>query len=192
MYVLGFSIVFILFGSLFGLGGAVLYKYRSLLGRLGGVLVIFFGLVMLGAIKFNFLYSDKRFHLSNSLVPGRLSSSFLLGATFAFGWTPCVGPILGSVLTLAAASATVYKGMLLLAVFSSGLALPFLAAALGGGWAMAKLKSFNKYLHIVSVVGGVVLVIFGLMLVFNVFSAWAGYVFNRLDFLQYERLINYL
>ena len=129
LYVVGFSAVFILLGSLFGLGGAALVRYRIWLSRIGGVFVIFFGLYMMNLLRLpflKFLNTDTHIRATQWIRPGNPVSSFLFGATFAFGWTPCLGPILGSVLFLASTSGTVGQGAFLLAIFSLGLAVPFL------------------------------------------------------------------
>ena len=146
LYVIGFSAVFIVLGSLFGLGGQALAKYRVLFAQIGGVFVIFFGLFMLGVLHkvpgLGFLSGEKQFKAARHLQPGNPVSSLIFGATFAFGWTPCVGPILGSVLLLASASATVGQGAFLLFVFSLGLAVPFLLIALGVGRATKYIQAY--------------------------------------------------
>jgi cytochrome c-type biogenesis protein len=129
LFVVGFSFIFILLGSLFGLGGSALAQYRIWLSRIGGIFVILFGLFMIGVLRLPFLNVEKNIGAIMALKPGNPASSLIFGATFAFGWTPCVGPILGSILTLAAASATVSQGAFLLSVFSLGLAVPFLIIA---------------------------------------------------------------
>lgn len=130
-YVLGFSAIFITFGVLAGFLGSALAPYRIWLTRIGGIVVILFGLFMLNVFKIPFLLSEKQLRIPGVLKRGRPISSFALGAAFGFGWTPCVGPILGSVLLLASASATALEGGFLLLVFSLGLAIPFLAIAAG-------------------------------------------------------------
>lgn len=195
-YVIGFSIIFILLGSLFGLAGSILAKYRILLSRVGGVFVIFFGLYMiLGVFKlpiFNFLSREKQFRVGRFIKPGTPSSSLIFGSAFAFGWTPCVGPILGSVLLLASASATVLQGAFLLAVFSMGLAIPFLLIALGIGSAAKYLNKISRYLGFVSVIGGVFLIFLGVLLVTNQFALWLAYAFQLFNFIDYEILLDYL
>lgn len=147
-YVIGFSVIFILLGSLFGLAGSVLFKYRLWLSRIGGIFVILFGLYMiLGAVKIpflSFLGADKRLQITKVIKPGNPLSSFLFGTAFGFGWTPCVGPVLGSILLLASSSATVSSGAFLLTVFSLGLAVPFLAIALGVGSAQNFLNKISR------------------------------------------------
>lgn len=191
LYVIGFSLVFIILGSLFGLGGAALAKYRIWLSRIGGVFVIFFGLYMLNIFKLPFLNFEKRL-VPSSIKPGSPAASFLFGSSFAFGWTPCVGPILGSILLLSSSSGTVGQGAALLAIFSAGLAVPFLAIAAGIGRASNFLSRASKYLKWVSVIGGIFLIFLGVLLVTNQFAAWLGYAYGLFDFFDYDKLLDYL
>ncbi len=196
LYVIGFSVVFIVLGSLVGLGGAALIQHRILLGRIGGVFIIIFGLYMLNALKLNFLNflgGEHRIPIMNKLRPGTPLSSLIFGSTFALGWTPCVGPILGSVLVLAASSATVGQGTVLLAVFSLGLALPFLFMAAAIGWLAPRMQNLTKYLHWVSVIGGIFLVFLGVLLVMNRLGFFISWFFQVTRFLNIEeRLYDYL
>ena len=142
-YVIGFSLVFITLGILFGLLGVIAGPYRVWFSRVGGIFVIIFGLYLTGILKLsflNFLQGEKHFRFTRHLKPGSPVSSLVFGATFAFGWTPCVGPILGSILALAAAKTTVLQGGFMLLVFSAGLAVPFLLVALGIGSAPPYIK----------------------------------------------------
>ncbi len=192
LYVIGFSLVFIILGSLFGLGGAAFFKYRLLLSQIGGVFVIFFGLFMMGVLKLPFLNFEKHVGGMKALKPGNPASSLIFGAAFAFGWTPCVGPILGSILTLAASTATVGQGAFLLAVFSLGLAVPFLTIAASIGSASSYLAKVSKYLNIISFVGGVFLVFLGILLFTNKLGVWVAYFYQWFDFINYENLLEYL
>ncbi|MBI2459749.1 MAG: sulfite exporter TauE/SafE family protein [Parcubacteria group bacterium] len=192
LYVMGFSLVFIILGSLFGLGGGALIKYRLWLSRLGGLFIIFFGLFMLGILKLPFLNTEKHLSRIKFLKPGNPASSLLFGATFAFGWTPCVGPILGSILLLAAARATIGQGAFLLAVFSLGLATPFLLIAASIGSASAYLAKLNKYLNLVSIVGGVFLIFLGVLLLTNNLNIWTSYFYRAFSFINYNKLLDYL
>ncbi|HEY4510183.1 MAG TPA: cytochrome c biogenesis protein CcdA [Candidatus Paceibacterota bacterium] len=182
LYVIGFSSVFILLGTLFGLGGSFLFQYKEILVKLGGVLVIALGLYMAGSALglpfFRFLETDRRFRLAGKLTPGKPISSLLFGASFALGWSPCVGPILGVILTLAASSATIGQGTFLLFVFSLGLAIPFLLTALAVGWASEHFAKIAKYLNWVSVIGGIFLVTLGLMMLMNSYIFWIGLVYR--------------
>ncbi|MEK7122625.1 MAG: cytochrome c biogenesis protein CcdA [Patescibacteria group bacterium] len=195
LFVLGFSAVFIFFGSLFGLGGVAFAKYRILLQQVGGAVVTLFGLYMIGLLKLpalSFLESEHHFSLGRYLKPGQPVSSLIFGMTFAVGWTPCVGPILGSILTLAASSATVGTGALLLAVFSVGLGLPFLVIAATIGSASRALQKLDRLMHGISIVGGVFLVFLGFLLLTNGFSAWVGWFYQLFNFINYDALLDYL
>jgi cytochrome c-type biogenesis protein len=195
-YVIGFSIIFILLGSLFGLAGSILFKYRIWLSRVGGAFVILFGLYMiLGAVRIpflSFLSTDKRLQFTKFVKPGNPLSSFLFGTAFGFGWTPCVGPVLGSILLLASSSATVGSGALLLTVFSLGLAVPFLAIAAGIGSASGFLNRISRHLGWISAIGGIFLIFLGLLLVTNKFAFWLSYAYGLFDFINYESLLEYL
>ena len=192
LFVVGFSFIFILLGSLFGLGGSALAQYRIWLSRIGGIFVILFGLFMIGILRLPFLNIEKNIGRIKALKPGNPTSSLIFGATFAFGWTPCVGPILGSILTLAAASATVGQGAFLLSVFSLGLAVPFLIIAVGIGSASNYISKLSKYLNVISIVGGLFLVFLGILLFANKLGLWIAYFYQWSDFINYERLLDYL
>lgn len=206
-YVIGFSAVFILLGSLFGLGGSVLLQYRFILVRLGGVFIILFGFFMLApaitAITkekinllrlpiFSILLKDRQPGFTKKLKPGKPLSSLIFGATFAVGWSPCIGPILGSVLTLAASSATLGQGSFLLFVFSLGLAVPFLLTALAIGWATEHLAKIGKYLNWVSAIGGAFLILLGLVMVTDNFALWTSLFYKYFNFINYESILQYL
>lgn len=192
LYVVGFSIVFILLGSLFGLGGSLLVRYRLWLSRIGGIFVIIFGLYMMHLLNIPFFQSEKRFHPTRLLRPGQPVSSLIFGMTFAFGWTPCVGPILGTVLTLAASEATVLPGALLLTVFAAGLAVPFLIVAYAAGSATAYMQRIGKYLNVISIIGGAFLVFLGILLVTDNLRTWVSFFYQIFDFINYDRLLDYL
>lgn len=191
-YVIGFSTVFIVLGSLLGLGGQALGQYRIWISRIGGVFVIIFGVYMVGVLKLSFLSAERTFNVSKIVRPGNPTSSFLFGSAFAFGWTPCVGPVLGSILTLAASSATVASGAFLLAVFSLGLAVPFLIIALFVDRASQGIAVISKYLKIISIIGGIFLIFLGVLLVTNMFSLWLSYAYNLFNFINYDALLDYL
>ena len=191
-FILGFSIVFILFGTLAGVIGQGLTPYRIWLTRIGGIFVILFGLFMLGVFNIPFLQADKRIQAPKWLKVGKPSSSLAIGSAFAFGWTPCVGPILGSILLLASTSGTALQGMMLLTVFSIGLAVPFLLVALGFSHATAYINKLSKYLKWVSIIGGVFLIILGFLLVTNNFSLLIQYGFELFGFLEYDALLDHL
>lgn len=226
-FILGFSAVFIIMGTLIGFVGATfLAPYRIWLSRLGGIFVILFGLFMLhphtnvildaflakflssfrhllfkitqlfgvgvNVLKIPFLTVERQFKAPALFARGRTLNSFILGSAFAFGWTPCVGPILGSILLLASTSATAFQGSLLLAVFSAGLAVPFLALALGIGQASQFISKISKYLSVVSIIGGILLIFLGLLLLTGNMALLISWGYRLFRFLNYERLLDYL
>jgi cytochrome c-type biogenesis protein len=191
-FILGFSLIFIIFGVLAGFLGQTLAPWRIWLARIGGVLIILFGLFMLGVFKLPFLASDKRLPIFKWLKLGHPSSSFFIGGTFALGWTPCVGPILGSILLLAGTSATALEGGLLLSVFSLGLAIPFIFIAMGFSRATKYITAISKYLKWVSIIGGIFLILLGGLLVTDNFGLTIQYGYELLDFINYDRLLDYL
>lgn len=195
IYVLGFSIVFIGLGVIFGLFGSALVDLRMWLTRIGGIFIIFFGLYLTHIFSWKrlaFLSSDKRFHITDKLKPGTPLSSFIFGATFAFGWTPCVGPILGTMLLLVSTQGTVLQGALLLSVFSLGLGLPFLAVALGISHALEYIKKITPFLHVISIIGGLFLIFIGILLLTNNMAHWIDLFYQAFDWLNYDTLYNYL
>lgn len=191
-FIAGFSFVFIAFGVLAGFAGVALAPYRIWLARIGGILVILFGLFMLGFFKLPFFQSDKRIPIPKWLTLGKPSSSFFIGGTFALGWTPCVGPILGSILLLAGTSGTAVQGGLMLMVFSLGLAVPFLVIAFAFSKATIYIEKISTYLKWVSIVGGIFLIILGLLLLTDNFGLTIQYGYQLLEFINYDTLLEYL
>lgn len=179
-FVLGFSAVFILLGAAASTMGGILDDFSELIARLGGVVVILFGLHMTGVVRIPFLMQDVRVHSYRTSHWGYLSS-FLMGVFFSAGWSPCVGPVLGAILTLSLSGKSLVWGTTLLAAYSAGLAIPFLAAALGIGWVMEALRRYAKALHVIEIVMGVILVIVGALLVAGTFSGLAR-IGNFVDF----------
>ncbi|PCI29956.1 cytochrome C biogenesis protein [Candidatus Wolfebacteria bacterium] len=190
-FVLGFSAVFIIFGTLAGLLGQALVPYRLWLTRIGGAFVIIFGLYMLDILKLP-IFKGKNLAVPKWLELGKPSSSFVIGSTFAFGWTPCVGPILASILLLASTSTTAFQGAFLLAVFSLGLAIPFLLVAFAFGKATQYIKNIEKYLNAINIIGGIFLVILGILLVTGQFNLLIIYGFELLRFFNYEAIYEFL
>lgn len=191
-FILGFSVIFTLFGVLAGLVGSALVDYEMWLARVGGVLIIIFGLFMLGVFKLPFFRQAGSLPIPRWLSPGRPTSSFLIGGTFALGWTPCIGPILGSILLLAGTSGDIVQGGFLLAVFSFGLAIPFLALSAGFAGMSKYIQRISKHLRWVSIVGGVFLIALGLLLVTDQFQLTIQYGYELLEFVNYRELQNYL
>lgn len=173
-FVLGFSVVFIALGAVATGVGQVVNEYHSLLSKIAGVIVIIFGLHLTGILKIKALYADKRMHD----VKGSSSAigSFAVGFAFAFGWTPCIGPILATILVLASAQGTVLKGVVLLAVYSLGLAVPFLLTSLGVDRFLAFYSRFRKHLHTVEVLSGILLIAIGVLIFLNNLRLLSGYL----------------
>lgn len=174
MFILGFSVVFISLGAVATTVGQLAHQYHTVLTWIAGAVIIIFGLHLIGILKIKALYADKRMHL----VKGGSSpwGAFAVGFAFAFGWTPCIGPILGAILTLAAAEDTVSKGMGLLSVYSLGLAVPFLLTSLGIDRFLSFYGRFRRHLHTVEVVSGVLLIAIGLLIVTRHFTLLSGYL----------------
>jgi len=191
-FVLGFSTIFILFGILVGLAGALFAPYREILAQVGGVLIIFFGLMMLGLFRIPILSQDRKIRIPKWLEMGKSGSSFLVGGIFAVGWSPCIGPVLGAILVLAGTTGAVLEGALLLAVFSLGLAVPFMLVAHTYTKASQYISQFSKWLNIISVVGGVFLVGIGMLLVLDKFYLFQEWGFELLKFINYEAIEQFL
>lgn len=175
-FVVGFSIVFIFLGLVVsGLGGLIAAG-RLWLSRIGGIIVILFGLYMIGILRIPFLAYDLR--TRTNLDAGRsYFSSALVGIFFSAGWSPCVGPVLGSILTMAMNGGSLTWGFQLLAAYSAGLAIPFLLAAIGIGWVTVILRRYRKVMHYVEIGMGVVLIIVGVMLFRGTFEELARFGF---------------
>lgn len=161
-FILGFSLIFIILGTVVAfVSSSLLAPYRLWLASIGGIFVMLFGLIMMEAIHIPFLSFGGGFKASSTEDRGKPLSSFVVGSAFAFGWTPCVGPILGSVLFLASASGTVFQGAFLLFIFSLGLAIPFLLIAIGIGSAS---RSISRYLNFISRFRVAIFAVFGFIL----------------------------
>jgi cytochrome c-type biogenesis protein len=172
-FIVGFSTVFITLGAISTEIGQVMARYKSVLAQIAGVVIILFGLHLTGIFRINALYSDTRLHSmkGGSTVWG----AFLIGFAFAFGWTPCVGPILSVILGFAAAQDSVAKGVFLLAVYSMGLAVPFLLTSLGIERFLKIYSRFKTHMHALEVGSGALLIVLGILLVFGRFTLLANY-----------------
>ena len=173
-FILGFSVVFIALGAVATGIGQLVNEYHNLLAKVAGVIVIAFGLHLTGLLKIKALYADKRMHdvKGGSTALG----SFAVGFAFAFGWTPCIGPILATILVLAGAQETVFKGVSLLAIYSLGLAVPFLLTSLGVDRFLGFYTRFRRHLHTVEVISGVLLVAVGVLIFMNNLKLLSGYL----------------
>jgi cytochrome c-type biogenesis protein len=173
-FILGFSVVFIALGAVATGIGQFANEYHNVLAKLAGIVVIVFGLHLTGLLKIKALYADKRLHD----VKGGSSAfgSFAVGFAFAFGWTPCIGPILATILVFAGAQETVFKGVLLLAIYSLGLAVPFLLTSLGVDRFLVFYGRFRRHLHTVEVISGVLLIAVGVLIFMNNLKLLSGYL----------------
>ena len=162
-FILGFTVVFMTLGAISTEIGQVAARYKHTLSIIAGVVIIIFGLHLTGIFKIKALYTDARLHsVKGSSTP---IGAFVIGFAFAFGWTPCLGPILTAILTLASEQDTLVKGMILLGVYSLGLAVPFLLAGLAFGRLTTAIARARRGLWLVEAIGGAVLVVFGILLV---------------------------
>jgi cytochrome c-type biogenesis protein len=173
-FVLGFSAVFVALGASATAVGTFLLAKKTIFNVVAGIVIIIFGLHLTGLVKIPFLYREARVQTG---APRRGPvGSFVLGFAFAFGWTPCIGPILTGILALAATRETVFQGMFLLAIYSTGLAIPFLITALGLSQFLRFYGGFRKHLQVVEVASGVLLIAIGLLMAFNRFTVLSGYL----------------
>jgi cytochrome c-type biogenesis protein len=165
LFIAGFSSVFVAFGASASFLGQVLFAYQEHLRRFGGIVVILFGLYLLGILNLNFLKMEHRYQFRNR--PAGLLGSFLIGIAFAAGWTPCVGPVLGTILLYASTTESMMSGVVLLTFYSLGLALPLFLTALGVDRFLSYFKEVRSYLWGVSTVSGVLLIVVGVMIYGN-------------------------
>jgi len=172
-FVLGFSTIFVLLGASATALGQFLLSHRFELNFVAGTIVIVFGLLMLDVLRPSWLQREFRF--VTSVAGGRPTGAYMLGMAFAFGWTPCIGPILGAVLTVGATSATVTNGVALLAVYSLGLGVPFVLAAIFTGGLVGRIKSISHVGRTLKVVAGATMILIGAAMItgyLSTFSFW--------------------
>jgi len=181
LFTVGFSTVFIIFGAASTFLGQVLLQNSYELRLIAGLLIVVLSLHILGIINIKFLNYEKRIQTNTNT---NFYSPILIGMAFAFGWTPCIGPILGSILVLAATEESINKGILLLIFYSLGLALPFILS----GYLIQKFlifsKNFKKNINLVSKIGGFILLITGVLILTNQLQALGYYLLNIFPFLQ--------
>jgi len=164
-FIFGFSAVFIALGASSSVIGRFLFDYQEWIRIIGGILVIIFGLFVAGFLKLDFLMKDRKLHLSGK--PAGYIGTFFVGMTFAAGWTPCIGPILGTILVYASSKPSAVYGLKLLAVHSAGLALPFLLSSLAINSFLSYSKKVMRYMKVIMVISGLLLILFGIMLLTN-------------------------
>jgi len=181
LFTLGFSFVFIVFGAAASYLGQLLLQNSQTLRIIAGLVIIVFSLQLIGIINISFLNLEKKIYTKNN---NNLWFSFVVGMAFGFGWTPCIGPILGSILALASTEETILKAIILLSFYSLGLAIPFILS----GYLMQKFlmfsKNFKKNINLVSKSGGVILLITGILILTNQLQVLGYYLLNSLPFLQ--------
>ncbi|MEN8264670.1 MAG: cytochrome c biogenesis protein CcdA [Nitrospirota bacterium] len=173
LFVLGFSVIFIALGASTSYLGGILNKYQDWMRIIGGVMVVIFGLFIAGLLDFNFLMKEKKFMMQGK--PSGFAGSFLVGMTFGAGWTPCIGPILGSILIVASSNGSTVNGVQMLSVYSAGLAIPFLLSALLFNSFLSYSKTLLKYMKFIKAAGGLILVSFGLLLISNKMGTIIGW-----------------
>ncbi len=181
LFTFGFSVVFIIFGATATFLGKLFLNNSLELRIIAGAIIIIFSLHILGIIKLNFLNYEKRIYTSNNKD---VAGSILVGMAFGFGWTPCIGPILGSILALASTEESINRGILLLFFYSLGLAIPFVLS----GYLIQKFlvfsKNFKKNINLVSKAGGIILLTTGILIITNKLQLLGYYIFNIFPFLQ--------
>ena len=181
VFSLGFSFVFIIFGATASFLGQILLQNSQILRSIAGVIIIIFSLQLIGILNIKFLNVEKKFYTKKS---NNIFFVFIVGMAFGFGWTPCIGPILGSILALASTEETIYKAILLLSFYSLGLAIPFILS----GYLMQKFllfsKNFKKNINLVTKGGGIILLITGILILTNQLQVLGYYILNYLPFLQ--------
>ena len=181
LFTLGFSFVFIMFGAAASYLGQVLLQNSQTLRIIAGLVIILFSLQLIGIINISFLNFEKKIYTKKN---NNVWFSFIVGMAFGFGWTPCIGPILGSILALASTEETIFKAIILLSFYSLGLAIPFILS----GYLMQKFlmfsKNFKKNINFVSKSGGIILLITGILILTNQLQVLGYYLLNSLPFLQ--------
>ena len=181
LFTLGFSFVFIMFGAAASYLGQVLLQNSQTLRIIAGLIIVIFSLQLIGIVNIGFLNFEKKIYTKKN---NNMWFSFIIGMAFGFGWTPCIGPILGSILALASTEETIFRAIILLSFYSLGLAIPFILS----GYLMQKFlmfsKNFKKNINLVSKGGGVILLITGILILTNQLQVLGYYILNLLPFLQ--------
>lgn len=182
MFIIGFSLVFISLGASASFFGQFFITYKDIIRRVGGIIIILMGIHIIGIINFRILQRDKRLHFFRE-KPAGILGSFLVGIGFAAGWTPCIGPILASILIFAASSETSMFGILLMGVYSIGLAIPFLSTSFGINAFLKHFNSLKKHMRLVSIITGSFLIVMGFLIYTNYFAIISGILNSWFPFL---------
>ncbi|GBE04377.1 MAG TPA: cytochrome c biogenesis protein CcdA [Nitrospirae bacterium] len=172
VFILGFSFIFILLGASSSVVGKFFFMYQEHIRIIGGALIIIFGLFVAGFLKLDFLMKEKKVHMQ--FKPAGYVGTFAVGVTFGAGWTPCIGPILGSILMYAGSSGSVTYGIKLLSVYSIGLGIPFLLSSLAMNTFLTHSKKLMKHMRVIMVVSGLLLIVFGIMLMTNMITRFVA------------------
>lgn len=172
-FILGFTVIFVLLGASATFIGSFLQSNAMLIRKAGGVLIILFGIHVTGLVPVKFLMGEKRVTIKHK--PAGYAGSFLVGLVFAAGWTPCIGPILAAILTLAATEENVFDGIVLLLLYSLGLGIPFLLSSLALHQFLSLFNRFKKYIRVFEIFTGLFLIIVGVLLFSNWLSRLSGY-----------------
>ena len=180
-FVLGLATVFVTLGATASVLGQVLLQNKILFGQIAGVVIIILGVHFLGIVRIPFLYREARFDAGKSA--GTYAGAYIIGLAFAFGWTPCIGPILGTILVLAGQEETIGQGVLMLAVYAAGLGLPFILAAFFVRPFMRWMQGFRRHMGLVEKAMGLLLIIVGVAMVTGAFSAAAFWLIETFPFL---------
>lgn len=178
----GFTLIFILLGATATTLGKTFNEYYSLISKLAGVVIIVFGLHMAGVFRLSFLNYEKRFHVGQKKLG--MFGSFVVGNAFAFGWTPCIGPVLAAILVLASQQDTVYKGIALLTSYSLGLGIPFFLTGLSINIFFTMFDKVKKYFHAIEIAGGVMLIVLGILIITDSLTILSGYFSRWFPFLN--------
>jgi cytochrome c-type biogenesis protein len=173
-FILGFSLVFVALGASATYLGSFLMERLTLLGKIAGVVIIIFGLHTMGVLRIGWLYKEKRFN--SSARPTTIFGAMLVGIAFAFGWTPCIGPILAAILTVAAGEQTVGEGIRLLAVYSAGLAIPFLMTAMAINSFFSAFAKIRRHYHAIEIASGLLMIAIGILIFTNRFTIIAQWL----------------
>ena len=181
LFSLGFSLVFISFGATASFVGNLLLEYSNSLRIVAGLVIIIFSLQLIGILNLNFLNKEKRIYTKN--YSNNLFFPLMVGAAFGFGWTPCIGPVLGSILALAATERSIGKGILLLSFYSLGLAIPFVLSGYGISKFLEFSKNFKKNIRRISILGGIILLITGVLIITNKLQMIGYFLLEALPFL---------
>ena len=181
LFSLGFSFVFIIFGATASILGKFLLQNSQQLRIVAGIIIIIFSLQLLGIFNINFLNIEKKIYTKKS---SNIWFSFIVGMAFGFGWTPCIGPILGSILALASTEETILRAIILLSFYSLGLAIPFILSGYLIQRFLVFSKNFKKNINLVSKIGGITLLITGVLILTNKLQILGYYILNAFPFLQ--------